>query len=144
MSKQKRIEHEGKIINISEESITVEIINKSACAACHAKASCSASEESIKEIEIPYTISTLAQDFQVGETVNVVLSSELGLKAVILSYAIPLVVLLAALGICSACGCTEIVSALVALGLVAVYYIFIYLFRSKLSREFAFSIEKKE
>lgn len=143
MSKN-RIEHEGRIIEISNNSITVEIINKSACASCHAKGACGASDEAIKEVEIPHTISTLSQNFEVGETVNVVLSQSLGLKAVILSYAVPLVVLLVALGVCSALGCRELVSALVALGSVAVYYIFIYIFRSKLAREFSFSIEKKE
>ena len=40
-----RIEHEGRIIGVYEDYIRVEIVSKSACASCRAKAMCTASEE---------------------------------------------------------------------------------------------------
>ena len=50
MSKQPRkIVHEGKIVEMDRESISVEIVNKAACATCHARGVCGASEEQVKE-----------------------------------------------------------------------------------------------
>jgi len=51
--KANNIEHPGVVTSITNEFITVEILNKSACAACHAKGVCIASDESIKTIDIP-------------------------------------------------------------------------------------------
>lgn len=77
-----RIEHEGKVVSISENYIGVEIVSKSACAACHAKGVCAASDEAVKVIEVPYDIATLSADYKIGDCVNVVLSSSLGVRAI--------------------------------------------------------------
>ena len=100
MKNKDTIAHEGKIIDISPDYISVEILNKSACASCHAKGVCAASDESIRIIEVPYSISTLVEQFEVGETVNILLKSSLGLKAVWISYVIPLATLLTLLLVC--------------------------------------------
>ena len=34
---KERIEHEGRVIAVDKDYISVEIVNKSACAACHAR-----------------------------------------------------------------------------------------------------------
>ena len=48
---KERIEHEGRVIAVDKDYISVEIVNKSACAACHAKAVCGASDEAVKVVE---------------------------------------------------------------------------------------------
>lgn len=138
-----RIEHEGRIVEISEDSISVEIVNKSACAACHAKGVCAAGEEAVKIVEVPLSISTLTSDYKVGDTVNVVLSGSLGVKAIWFAYIIPLIVLLAAIFTFSAVGVQELYVGLLSLAVVAVYYIGLAFFRNKLSKIFTFSIESK-
>ena len=143
MSKQvNRIEHEGRVVEISDNSISVEIVNKSACAACHAKAVCAASDEAVKIVEVPLTISSLSEDYEVGERVCVVLASSLGLKAVWLCYVLPLALLVAAVLCFSAFGCSEVRTGLFSLLTVAVYYFVIFTVRDKLSKIFTFSIEK--
>ncbi|MDD2595167.1 MAG: SoxR reducing system RseC family protein [Bacteroidales bacterium] len=142
MKNKDTIAHEGKIIDISPDYISVEILNKSACASCHAKGVCAASDESIRIIEVPYSISTLVEQFEVGETVNILLKSSLGLKAVWISYVIPLAILLTLLLVLSVLGYSEIVMGLGSIIGVAVYYFIVFLFRNKISKVFTFVIEK--
>ena len=144
MKKIDNINHEGKIVDIDEAVISVEIINKSACSECHAKGVCIASDQSTKIIEIPYTLGTLVDDYKVGDSVNVVLKSSLAASAIWIAYVFPLAVLFIALFVLSAVGLSEIYVGLGAIGAVALYYIVLAFFRNKLSKIFTFSIEKKQ
>lgn len=140
---RERIEHEGKVVSVDKDYIAVEILNKSACAACHAKGVCGASDQAVKVVEIAQDILTLTEDYQVGETVNLVMASSMGTQAVWLAYVVPLIVLMASIGVFSLCGAGELLMGLGSLGIVAVYYLFVYLFRNKISKIFTFSIEKQ-
>ena len=142
MSKE-RIEHEGKVISIDKDYIGVEILNKSACAACHAKGVCGASDESVKVVEVAQDITTLAADYQIGEKVNVIMSSAMGTQAVWIAYVVPLLVLMASILVFSLCGAGELAMGLGSLGIVALYYLGVFLFRNKISKIFIFSIEKQ-
>ena len=142
MKKIERIEHEGIIREISNDFITVEIVNKSACAACHAKGFCVAGEEETRYVDVPYDISTLVEEYKVGDQVNLVLNQSLGVTAVFISYAVPLVILILLLLILSNTGLSELAVGLLSLAGVAVYYLFVFLFRDRLERIFTFSIEK--
>ena len=140
---KERIEHEGRVIAVNKDYISVEIVNKSACAACHAKAVCGASDEAVKVIEIAQDFSTLAGDYQVGETVNVIMSSAMGTQAIWLAYVVPLLVLMLSILVFSLCGAGELLMGLGSLGIVALYYLGLFLFRNKISKIFIFSIEKQ-
>lgn len=142
MKKIEKIEHEGIISEISDNFITVEIVNKSACAACHAKGVCIAGEEETRYVDVPYSISSLVEDFKVGDKVNLVLNQSLGVTAVFISYAVPLVIFILLLLILSNIGLNELMVGLLSLAGVAVYYLFVFLFRDRLERIFTFSIEK--
>ena len=142
MKKIERVEHEGIIREISEDYITVEIVNKSACAACHARGFCVAGEEETRYVDVPYSIDTLVEEYNVGDKVNLVLNQSLGVSAVFISYAIPLVILILFLLILSNTGLNELAVGLLSLAGVGVYYFFVYLFRNRLERIFTFSIEK--
>ena len=136
------VTHEGVITAIGENSITVEIINKSACAACHAKGACPASEESVKEVEVPLTIANMSTHYEAGDKVLVILSSSLSFKAVLYAYGVPLVLLLLALAAASAFKLPELYVGLTGIGVVIFYYIALAFFKNKLAREFRFSIQK--
>ena len=84
----------------------------------------------------------MTRRFELGETVNVVLSSSLGATAVVLAYVVPMIVLIAAILTASAFHLEELYVGLSALGAVALYYAVLFLFRKHLSRVFLFSIEK--
>lgn len=137
-----KVEHEGRIIEISPDYISVEIINKSACAECHAKGVCVASDQEIRVIEVAQDANTLTQDWEVGEKVNVILKSSMGLQAVVISYLIPLLILIILLLSLSRCGWNELAVGLGSMAGVAIYYVFVFIFRKKLKKIFIFSIEK--
>ena len=91
MRKKDEIAHEGRIVEINPEFTTVEILSSSACASCHAKGLCGMSEEEKKLIMVPtdpYTV------YEEGEIVDVMTKKSMGLKAVWISYVIPLLILL--------------------------------------------------
>jgi len=140
---KERIEHEGRVVSVDKDYIAVEILNKSACAACHAKGVCGASDQAVKVVEVAQDIKTLTEDYQVGETVNVVMAPTMGTQAVWFAYVIPLMVLMASIGVFSLCGAGEVLMGLGSLGIVALYYLGVYLFRNKISKIFIFSIEKQ-
>ena len=139
---KERIEHEGKVVSVDKDYIAVEILNKSACAACHAKGVCGASDQSIKVVEVAQDIQTLSEDYQVGETVNIVMAPSMGTQAIWLAYVVPLMVLMASVGVFSLCGAGELLMGLGSLGLLALYYLIVFLCRNKISKIFTFSIEK--
>ena len=138
-----RIEHEGRVIAVDKDYISVEIVNKSACASCHAKGVCGASDEAVKVVEVAQSFATLADDYKVGETVNVVMSSAMGTQAIWIAYVIPLIVLMASILVFSLCGARELWMGLGSLGVVALYYLGVYLLRNRISKIFIFSIEKQ-
>ena len=140
---KERIEHEGRVIAVDKDYISVEIVNKSACAACHAKGVCGASDEAVKVVEVAQDITTLTEDYQVGETVNVVMSSAMGTQAIWLEYVVPLLVLILSILVFSLCGAGEVLMGLGSLGAVALYYLGVFFYRKKISKIFIFSIEKQ-
>ena len=70
MSEKKSVSHKGTIIEITEGNIKVEILNKSMCAACHAKGFCSAGDTKDKVIDVQYFNNG---EFEVGDVVEVVM-----------------------------------------------------------------------
>ena len=133
-------EHKGIVIEVTDDIVMVRIESVSACAACHAKGLCSMSDKTDKIIEVKR--STLKREHQVGDEVTVVASSGKGLLAVVFAYITPALVAVAAIAVMLSVGANELVSSLVAIALVAVYYFVLYLFRSKLNRTFVFGIKE--
>ena len=139
MSKEKSVTHKGTIIEITPECIRVEIINKSMCAACHAKGFCSAGDTKDKIIDVEYYNNG---EFAVGDEVEVIMNRSMGFKAVWISYVVPLVILLIFLLTLQGLGFSELHSGLFALLAVCVYYLLLYLFKDKLDNKFVFTIVK--
>ena len=138
MAKKNEIMHSGKILEINPDFTTVQIIVSSACAACHAKSMCGMSEDEEKVIMVP---TDPYADHQVGDEVQVMTKMTMGLKAVWISYVIPLAVLMILILSLSSVIGNELLLGLVAIAGVALYYFFIWLFRDKLSNEFVFYIK---
>lgn len=138
MSRKNEITHTGKIIEITPDFTTVEIMVSSACSSCHAKGMCGMSEEEEKVIMLP---TDPYSEHKVGDEVQVCTKMSMGLKAVWISYVIPLAILMILILSLSTVVESEVMRALVAIGGVAVYYFFIWLFRDRLSDEFVFYIK---
>ena len=138
MSSSSEITHRGRIISITPEVTTVQIVSESACAACHARGLCSLGESKLKEIELP----TRGWDNRkVGDEVDVVLRASMGHKAVWLAYVIPLVLMVAGLLVTLAAGGPELLAGLVAVAVVGLYYGVIWLLRDRLKTAYTFNIK---
>ena len=138
MAKKNEIVHSGRIIEITPDFTTVEIIVDSACSACHAKSLCGMSEEQEKVICLP---TDPYATYSVGDTVQVCTKMSMGLKAVWISYVIPLMILMILILSLSSVIGNEVISGLVAIGGVGAYYLVIWLLRDKLQNEFLFYIK---
>lgn len=134
------ISHIGKIVEITPEVTTVEIISSSACSACHAKGVCGVSEEQVKLIGVP---TDPYSERKPGDEVDVVLKRSMGLKAVWISYVIPLLILMILILSLSSVNVHEVYVGLISIGAVAVYYLVIYLLRDRLRKEFVFCIKDR-
>ena len=133
------VSHRGKVVQVTPEFTTVEIISSSACSACHASGVCGMSEYTKKAVEVP---TKAWENFTPGEEVNVVLKASMGHKAVWLAYVLPLLVLVAVLMGTLALGAGELAAGLGAIAGVAIYYLFLWLFRDRLRNEYVFTIER--
>ena len=137
MAKKNEIAHTGKVIDVTPDFTTVEIIASSACSSCHAKGLCGMSEEQEKIIMLP---TDPYATHQVGDEVEICTKMTMGLKAVWISYVIPLAVLMILILSLSGIFENEAFRGLVAIAGVGLYYLVIWLFRDRLSDEFVFYI----
>ena len=125
MSKNE-VSHEGTILEITPEFTTVEIIAQSACAACHARGLCGVADEKQKIIMVP---TDPYGSYKEGDKVLVLLKKSMGMKAVWISYVIPLFILMI---------------LILSLSSVTVHEVYAgFLFRDKLANDFVFYIKEK-
>lgn len=137
MAKKNEITHTGKIMEITPDFTTVQIVVSSACSECHAKGLCGMSEEQDKIIMVPtdpYTVRS------VGDEVMVKTKMTMGLKAVWISYVIPLIILMILILSLSTVMDNEFLRGGTAVAGVGIYYFIIWLFKDKLSDQFEFYI----
>ena len=135
MSRKNEIKHTGRIIEIDQDYTTVEIIVSSACSACHAKTLCGMTEEKVIMVPTdPYA------SHKVGDEVEVMTKMSMGLKAVWISYVVPLAVLMILILTLSTVLESQVVCGLSAICGVALYYFVIWLLRDRLQNEFTFYI----
>ena len=132
-----QITHTGRILEITPEFTTVEIVVSSACSACHAKGLCGMSEEEQKIISVP---TDPYSEHKVGDDVKVHTKMTMGLKAVWISYVIPLLILMILILSLSSVIGNELFTGLVSIAGVGLYYFVIWLFRDRLNNEFVFYI----
>ncbi|NLZ19721.1 MAG: SoxR reducing system RseC family protein [Bacteroidales bacterium] len=138
MSSNSDIAHRGRIVSITPEVTTVEIVSEPACSACHAKGLCSLGDATVKQVELP----TRGWDnYAVGDEVQVILRASMGHKAVWLAYVVPLLVMVAVLLGTLAAGGSELLAGSLAIGAIALYYVLIWLLRGRLRNEYIFNIK---
>ncbi|HIR63399.1 MAG TPA: SoxR reducing system RseC family protein [Candidatus Coprenecus avistercoris] len=133
------IRHEGRVLSVTSVQTKVEILAQTACAACHAKAVCGASNGESRVITI-----RREDDGKIRpeDRVNVVIRQGQGFKAVFIAYLIPLFILLVLLLTLPLFFENELVTGLGALGFVALYYLVLAQFRDRLNSGFVFTVEK--
>lgn len=131
------ITHQGTVENVNGKHISVRITQTAACSTCVAKKMCNSSESKDKRIDV---IDSNASSYHEGEEVLLTGSLEMGLKAVLLAYIIPLVLLVSILLLSVHFTANEPLAALGAIGGLTVYYTLLYFNKGRLTRKFSFII----
>ncbi len=131
------IRHQGVVESVDGQIVMVRITQGSACSECHARGLCRASESRDKLIEV---CTAGAAGYAVGSVVTVCGSETQGMKAVWLSFGLPLLLMLAVLvGVLVMIG-DERIAAASALSVLFPYYIGLFLLRDRIKKGFEFKI----
>ena len=133
------IKHQGVIEKVDGSHVIVRIVQTSACSSCSAKGLCNASESKEKKIDV-YGVQDI---YRIGEEVVVCGTTSMGMRAVLLAFGLPVLILL--LAVFFAIRITDgdaLFAALVGLGTLIPYYLIIYICKDRLNKTFSFTIEK--
>ena len=131
---------EGIVRSVEGDEITVEVIVSSACSGCHAKSICIPSDRRQERITVK---NTRNEQYEVGETVELLLETSAGNKAVVLAYVLPLIVLLVLLFGCYALTHKELLSVGVGVLGVVLYYLILKSAGKSIEKGITFGIRKK-
>ena len=71
------------------------------------------------------------------------MEASLGHKAVTIAYVIPLILLVISLMGAFVAGASELVCGLAAIAVIAIYYLLVWIFRSKLQNEYVFKLKSR-
>ncbi len=132
------IEQKGIIEEIVNVTAKVHITSISACASCASKGACHAGETASKYVDVFIGNS----NFHKGEVVNISMKKTLGLKATLLAYILPFIVLLITLVILVETGVNEGIAGLISLIVLIPYFLVLYLYKNKLQKVFQFTLNK--
>lgn len=133
------VSHEAIVQSVDGIDVTVKMTVSSACAACHAKGLCGVSES---EEKLVVAKNFSAAQFATGEKVRVELRQTLAVKAVIICYLLPLVVLLVSFFLMYLVCSIEWLNVLAALSATALYFFFVWLFHEKIEKNVTFIVSK--
>ncbi len=136
--KETEISHFGTIESIINKTINIRIVSSASCVSCSSKSSCSAGDMEEKIVEVALTDD---MNYKVGDTVRVVLNQSVGLKAVMLGYIYPFLVMFVSLIIMVNITDNQGLAGLIALGMLVPYYSILYITRRRQKDIFNFRIK---
>lgn len=127
----------GIVTQVHATEVDILISRNSACAGCHVQSACTSQDKKEQLITVRHYPPTL----RVGERVRIVGDAKLGLRAVVYSFVVPIVLILVTLLYMSARGVDEIIIALTILGVLGAYALILVLLRSYFEKSFALRAE---
>lgn len=133
------VEQKGVVEEINDGLAKVNITTFSACAHCLSKEMCNITESAIRHIYAPVGDANIAE----GETVKVLMKRTLGLKASLLAYFYPFILVILSILILTAIHLNELASGLISLSILVPYFFLLYMFRERLKRTFTFTLQKE-
>lgn len=135
------VEQKGIVIKKQEDKLVVKIEQKSTCSSCHARGACTSLDKKDKEIEIK---SKDTANYNIGDEVIITISTKLGMKAVLIAFVLPLILIVIALFLSiKIFSLSQSLSALISLVVLAAYYFLLYKQNLFLSKQFNFTIKEK-
>lgn len=135
------ISHIGTIDSISDGMLHVRITQSSACSSCKIASHCSSAESKEKIIDVRHHDTDA---FHIGQTVNVMAAESVGMKAVVMAFVIPTIVLLATVIVVLQRTQKEWVAAVSGLVMLIPYCLLLLATRRQLERTLQFWVEPTE
>lgn len=132
------LEHKGIITKIENRTATINIEVESACASCHAKGMCTSLDKGTKQVFAQIE----ENEYEEGEIVNVQIKEATGIKAVLLAYFLPFVILTTTLILILHFTKSEALAGIVSIVILIPYYFILYLFRKRINKKFVIYIKK--
>lgn len=139
MSRQTNIEHQAVVKSLLGQKVEVEVEVNEACGACASRAMCALS--TARQTRSVDACNLSGRELSVGDRVTVYAFREVGLKAVLLCYVVPTVLLIAALVCAELFSLAELYAAVCALLALAIYYAVLFLLRKHISKTIKFYIK---
>ncbi len=133
-----KISHSGIVESIEGNCVHVRIVQTSACAACKVAGYCNAAESKEKIVDVHCAAPA---SYQVGQPVTVSTSGQVAVRALLWGFGVPFIVLVTVLFVVLQMTGSEGTAALSALLALVPYYFMLWLFREKMRKQLAFSIE---
>ncbi|AEJ61151.1 Positive regulator of sigma(E) RseC/MucC [Spirochaeta thermophila DSM 6578] len=137
MATVQNISHDGVVVAREENRVRIVMQRSTLCSHCAARGACTLGDSQEQELLV-----TTEEPVEPGERVRLVIEERLGWKAILLGLALPAFLLLGGIFASLALGAAEVVSAIVGLGTVALYYGILALFRKSLERSFSVRVER--
>lgn len=134
---ENNVKHEGIVQSIEGLNVTVKMTVNSACSGCHAKSICGAADSRDKVV-VAQNVN--GADLAIGDTVTVEMRQTLAMKAVVICYLLPFIILFASFCLMYMVSSIEWLNVLVALSLTALYYIILWFFRKKIEKKVTFVV----
>lgn len=136
---RERIEHEGTIVAINGQKLSVEIINRSMCDNCHAQKICLSTEENRKIIEVE---NDDKHTYNVGDTITIIGGSNTAIFAILIAYVIPIILLMTIIILLTKYGFNDNEIGLWAIGSLIPYYVILYLTKNTHKKQLNFKVKQ--
>ncbi|MCM1517970.1 MAG: SoxR reducing system RseC family protein [Pseudoflavonifractor sp.] len=130
-----QITHNGIILSVNGNEITVRITDTDSCNTCAARVLCHSTDNG--KIKIT---TDMPRHYNVGDKVTVGISDTAQAAAIWLSIAIPCIILLVVTGVVFIYGSSQGWAALAGIGAVAIYYMSLYIYRQRLRQRWMWKI----
>jgi len=132
------VEQKGTVEQITGLNIRVRVHREASCGDCKASGICFVGEGKERELEI----SNFTPGLKVGDQVEVIITRNMGNKAVLLGYLVPFLILITTLIVLNFLGASDWLSGIASLLAMAPYFLLLYFFRNRLRKTFNLSARK--
>ena len=134
------ITHEGVVVKVEGQRVTVQFVQSSACSACHAKSLCTGGTSDSAQRKV--IANSYGVSYEVGNYVRIIVTSGLAWTAVLLAFVVPMVLALVCLFVVIGYTGSEMIGCLATLAMLAVYFVIVWMQRDHLERKTEFTLER--
>lgn len=131
-----QITHSGFISKVADGRVKVSLFRPEACGSCQMKGYCGGDNDQREDFELS------ASGYELGDEVQLMMSTDTGLRAVVVAYIVPFFVLMISLITSLQLGLNEGIAALLSLLFTGLYFVTLKVMSGDLKQHFSIKIQK--